>query len=353
MIFGLVHLLGMQYRPALADILDQKGWRIQDADHGGLSRSARGKIDLGKIRRHWGDILRVVVSIYTGEIRAYDVMRMIQRDGNPAPLGEAIAHYRRIFKTLRILTHAVEEPYRRDIKGVRDLRGSRRALAGRIFHGKKGELNQRHRKGVEDRLGALGLVLNQRHAVEHLLHGPGHRSVQGQGLPFRCVSTPVAPPGGGGTDGWRRRCAGRGARRTLDVMSLKLMTAVVLMTAPAQAIEPPAPQGLGALVDEHVTTAMAEEKIPGVAVTVVAGGGRVVHKGYGWADAERRVPVDPGRTRFLIGSEPKLFTAQAALQLVRAGKRPRWPSNWTGGRTRSRSASRTTAADTPAAQVTG
>lgn len=34
-----------------------------------------------------------------------------------------------------------------------------------------------------------------------------------------------------------------------------------------------------------------------------------MHKGYGWAGAERRVPVDPGRTRFLIGSETKLFTA--------------------------------------------
>ncbi|MFF5210567.1 serine hydrolase domain-containing protein [Streptosporangium sp. NPDC000396] len=103
-------------------------------------------------------------------------------------------------------------------------------------------------------------------------------------------------------------------------MLLKLMTALVLMTAPARAVEPPALQGLGALVDEHVAATMAEEKIPGVAVTVVESGKRVVHKGYGWADVERRVPVDPERTRFLIGSETKLFTAQAALQLVRASK---------------------------------
>jgi TnpA family transposase len=63
----------MQYRPALADLPDQKGWRIQDADHGPLSRFARGKIDLAKVKRHWHDILRVVVSIYPGQIRAYDV----------------------------------------------------------------------------------------------------------------------------------------------------------------------------------------------------------------------------------------------------------------------------------------
>ncbi|CNF13187.1 Transposase and inactivated derivatives%2C TnpA family [Mycobacterium tuberculosis] len=159
-VFGLVHLLGMQYRPALADLPDQKGWRIQDADYGPLSRFARGRIDLDKIRRHWDDILRVVVSIYTGQVRAHDVMKMLQRDGNPTQLGEAIAHYGRIFKTLHILTYAVEEPYRRDIKGVRNLQESRHALAGKVFHGRKGEIYQRYYKGMEDQLGALGLVLN-------------------------------------------------------------------------------------------------------------------------------------------------------------------------------------------------
>ncbi|MEU7749397.1 Tn3 family transposase [Nonomuraea sp. NPDC049158] len=34
------------------------------------------------------------------------------------------------------------------------------ALAGKIFHGKKGEPYQRYYKGMEDQLGALGLALN-------------------------------------------------------------------------------------------------------------------------------------------------------------------------------------------------
>jgi hypothetical protein len=54
----------------------------------------------------------------------------------------------------------VEEPYRRDIKGIRNLQESRHALAGKIFHGRKGEVYQRYYKGMEDQLGALGLVLN-------------------------------------------------------------------------------------------------------------------------------------------------------------------------------------------------
>src|SRR3954453_12059215 len=53
-----------------------------------------------------------------------------------------------------------EEPYRRDIKAIGNLQEGRHALAAKIFHGKKGELYQRYHKGMEDQLGALGLVLN-------------------------------------------------------------------------------------------------------------------------------------------------------------------------------------------------
>lgn len=108
-----------------------------------LDTFARGTLDLAKVRRHWGDILRVVVSIYNGHVRAYEVMKMLQRDGNPTPLGEAIAAYGRIFKTLHILAYAVEEPYRRDIKDIRNLQEGRHALAGKIFHGADaGDLGQ-------------------------------------------------------------------------------------------------------------------------------------------------------------------------------------------------------------------
>ncbi|GII05504.1 Tn3 family transposase [Planobispora takensis] len=101
LVFGLLELLGISYRPALADLPDQKGWRISgSADYGPLGTFARGKIDLGKIRRNWEDILRVVASLYTGTVRAYDVVTMLQRDGHPAALGEAIASYGRNCLTL-------------------------------------------------------------------------------------------------------------------------------------------------------------------------------------------------------------------------------------------------------------
>jgi TnpA family transposase len=161
LVFGLVSLLGAQYRPALADLPDHKGWRISPSADCGPAERLRPRQDRpGRIRAHWHDILRVVVSIYTGQARAYDVVRMLQRDGHPTALGEAIASYGRIPKTLHICTLATEEPYRRDIKAMRNLQEGRHALAAKIFHGKKGELYQRYHEGMEDQLGALGLILN-------------------------------------------------------------------------------------------------------------------------------------------------------------------------------------------------
>ncbi|MEU0564662.1 serine hydrolase domain-containing protein [Nonomuraea sp. NPDC005983] len=105
----------------------------------------------------------------------------------------------------------------------------------------------------------------------------------------------------------------------IAVVSSAVITMGVAI-APAHASEPPDLSGIGGLIDGYVARSMAEEKVPGAAVTVVAGGRQVYSKGYGLADVERGIPVDPERTRFLVGSETKLFTAQAALQMVQAGK---------------------------------
>jgi TnpA family transposase len=52
MVFGLLKLLGVDYRPELADLPDQKLWRINpSADYGPLDQAARGKIDLSRVKR--------------------------------------------------------------------------------------------------------------------------------------------------------------------------------------------------------------------------------------------------------------------------------------------------------------
>lgn len=160
-VFGLLTLAGFAYAPQLADLPDQKMWRIdRAADYGACQDAARGRVDLARIERHWEDILRIIGSIHTGAVRAYDVIRMLSRDGRPTPLGDAIAHYGRIAKTPHILRLADEPGYRRQIKSQANLQEGRHTLARKIFHGRSGQLYQRYQDGMEDQIGALGPVLN-------------------------------------------------------------------------------------------------------------------------------------------------------------------------------------------------
>ncbi|MEV8248692.1 Tn3 family transposase [Streptomyces rochei] len=160
-VFGLLTLAGFAYAPQLADLPDQKMWRIdRTADYGAFQDAARGRVGLARIERHWEDILRIIGSIHTGAVRAYDVIRMLSRDGRPTPLGDAIAHYGRIAKTLHILRLADEPGYRRQIKSQANLQEGRHSLARKIFHGRHGQLYQRYQDGMEDQIGALGYVLN-------------------------------------------------------------------------------------------------------------------------------------------------------------------------------------------------
>lgn len=72
-------------------------------------------------------------------------------------------------------------------------------------------------------------------------------------------------------------------------------------------------------VDDIVTKAMKEQKIPGLAVMVLRDGKPIKTKGYGFANLEHRVPVKP-ETIFQSGSVGKQFTATLIMKLVEEGK---------------------------------
>jgi len=91
-------------------------------------------------------------------------------------------------------------------------------------------------------------------------------------------------------------------------------------TAPSQEQGPTDPAELEAFLDQLMARDMEEHHIAGAAVSVVTDGELFFAKGYGYADLENGVPVDPEETVFLIASVTKLFTWTAVMQLVEQGK---------------------------------
>jgi CubicO group peptidase (beta-lactamase class C family) len=93
-----------------------------------------------------------------------------------------------------------------------------------------------------------------------------------------------------------------------------------LPTAPLQRQGLTDPAELEAFLDDLFAQQMEEYYIAGAAIAVVKDGKLLLAKGYGYADLEKDIPIDPERTLFRIGSVGKVFTWTAVMQLVEQGK---------------------------------
>ena len=79
------------------------------------------------------------------------------------------------------------------------------------------------------------------------------------------------------------------------------------------------PADLEIFLDEFFDQNMEKLNIPGAAVVVVKDCKILFIEGYGFADIEQQIPVDPAQTIMRLASTSKLFTATAAMQLVEQG----------------------------------
>ncbi|MDN8588498.1 serine hydrolase domain-containing protein [Paenibacillus sp. 11B] len=75
-------------------------------------------------------------------------------------------------------------------------------------------------------------------------------------------------------------------------------------------------QAVSPLVSEQIRTL----KIPGAAVVITQGEDIIFSQGYGYANVEQQIWMDPQDTKVHIGSLTKTITATAAMQLVEQGE---------------------------------
>lgn len=75
-----------------------------------------------------------------------------------------------------------------------------------------------------------------------------------------------------------------------------------------------------AWLDGYLPYALHSSDIPGAVVVIVEDGKILTARGFGYANVEKRTPVDPGKTLFRTGSVSKLVTWTAVMQLVEQKK---------------------------------
>lgn len=105
---------------------------------------------------------------------------------------------------------------------------------------------------------------------------------------------------------------------------LALLLCSLGWTVPAHAAGPEGAaftqEQLEQTIDSAVHVRMQAAHIPGAAVVVTMGDAIVFSKGYGYADVERQIPVNPRQTVVRVGSLTKTMTATAVMQLKERGK---------------------------------
>src|SRR3984885_13747704 len=113
-----------------------------------------------------------------------------------------------------------------------------------------------------------------------------------------------------------------------DMHTIKILAAALLALAAAVAQGGTADSAAAALtaddvnawLDGYMPYALHTGDIAGAVVAVVKDGQIVTERGFGYADVEKRTPVDPKLTLFRPGSVSKLFTWTAVMQQVEQGK---------------------------------
>lgn len=105
------------------------------------------------------------------------------------------------------------------------------------------------------------------------------------------------------------------------VLIVGLLLGTGLRAAPLRAADSPlTPEALAAFFDAALTEQLAQEQLVGATAAVVQGDALLFARGYGYADLEAARPVTAERTLFYIGSDGKLFTWTALMQLAEQGR---------------------------------
>ena len=160
-VFALAWALGYRWAPRLADLPDQRLWRIdRHARYGALNGLARHRINTALISQHWDEICRLTASLRAGTVVPSAILRTLQRGPNPSTLSRALAELGRVIKTLHVLEYAHDPAYRRIIHRLLSRGERRNALARDVFHGQRGQLRRHYQVGQENQLDSLGIMIN-------------------------------------------------------------------------------------------------------------------------------------------------------------------------------------------------
>ena len=164
-VFGLMHLLGFRFAPRIRDLADKRLFILGDGIKGDarlyptLAAMIGGSVNVGHIRAHWEEILRLAASIKQGTVTASLMLRKLGSYPRQNGLAVALRELGRIERTLFTLDWMQNVELRRRVQIGLNKGEAKNALARAVFFNRLGEIRDRSYENQRYRASGLNLVV--------------------------------------------------------------------------------------------------------------------------------------------------------------------------------------------------
>ena len=160
-LWGLCHLLGIDFMPRLKDLADQRLWRpdgvvVPDTVAGLFA----GTIDATLLVEQWDELVRIAASLRARTAPAHVVLQRLTAGGPNDRIAKALTTLGRLVKTRNVLRYLHDAPFRRLIQAQLNRGESRHALARWLFFANQGEFRTSDYEAMMNRASCLSLLSN-------------------------------------------------------------------------------------------------------------------------------------------------------------------------------------------------
>ena len=153
-------MLGFQFAPRIPDLKDRRLYSFaKPSTYPTLEPLIAGRIDVGLIRAHWTDILRIAASIRTGTVTASLILRQLASYPRQNGVAAALRELGRLERTLFTLDWLEDLELRRQTSQELNKGESRNSLARAVFIHRLGEIRDRTFENQKHRASGLNLIV--------------------------------------------------------------------------------------------------------------------------------------------------------------------------------------------------
>ena len=160
LVFAFCALFGFEFAPRIPDLKHRRLYSFgSPSDTPALEPMIAGRLNVGLMRAHWSEILRIAASIRTGTVSASLIMRQLAAHPRQNGVAMALRELGRLERSLFMLDWISTPSLRRETGRELNKGEARNSLARAVFIHRLGEIRDRTYENQQHRASGLNLLV--------------------------------------------------------------------------------------------------------------------------------------------------------------------------------------------------